>query len=169
VTVNETEVAAPPDRVFDAIADARTYPEWLVGAKRIRHVDDSWPEPGSRFHHTVGIGFMTVKDATTVMAIDRPHRLELEAGVGPLGAAHVRFTVESSEGGSRVTVEEEPSRGLMRALWHWAGKALMGVTLFNRNLVSLEHLCAYVEESGPADPDTAGGRGSDDLNSGAAG
>jgi uncharacterized protein YndB with AHSA1/START domain len=146
MSTNRVEIRASPDRVFDALTDARTYPEWLVGAKQIREVDQDWPAEGSAFHHTVGMGLLVVRDRTTITHIDRPRSLELEAGVGPLGAAHVRFVLEPTADGCQVEVDEAPSRGVVRALWHWFGRAVMQASLFSRNLVSLEKLRVYVEE-----------------------
>jgi uncharacterized protein YndB with AHSA1/START domain len=159
---NQVDVKSPPERVFDVIADARTYPLWLVGAKRIRHVEEDWPAEGSSFHHTVGMGPLVLHDCTTVTRIERPSVLELEAGIGPLGAAHVVFTVEPTADGSRVVVDEAPSKGVVKALWRWAGKLVLQASLFSRNLVSLEQLCTYVEAGRPADPDRAAGHGADD-------
>jgi hypothetical protein len=41
--------------------------------------NDTWPAPGSSFHHAVGTGPAEVPDATTVVEIDPPRRLALEA------------------------------------------------------------------------------------------
>ena len=43
-----TFLPAPPQEVFDVISDPDTYPSWLVGAKRIRHVDPDFPEQAAR-------------------------------------------------------------------------------------------------------------------------
>jgi len=40
--------------VFDALADPRTYPQWLLGAKEIRSIDPTWPAPSSSFRHQIG-------------------------------------------------------------------------------------------------------------------
>lgn len=78
-------VAAPRDEVFDAIADPRTYPDWLVGAQRIRHVDPSFPAPGSEFAHSVGPSDeVTVDDTSEAVAVDEDRRLVLEVRVGPV-------------------------------------------------------------------------------------
>jgi hypothetical protein len=45
----------PPDCVWTHFADADGYRYWVVGSKLIRDADASWPEPGSKFHHTVGL------------------------------------------------------------------------------------------------------------------
>ena len=47
---------APPDQVWAVLADGWLYPLWVVGASRMRDVDDHWPAPGARLHHSVGAG-----------------------------------------------------------------------------------------------------------------
>ena len=53
---NQRDIDAPPERVFAVLADPRCYPEWVVGSKEIRAADPGFPAPGTRFHHTVGVG-----------------------------------------------------------------------------------------------------------------
>lgn len=157
------EIAAPVSRVFDALGDARTYPHWLVGAKRIRRVDDEWPSQDSSFHHTVGAGPVTVKDRTTVVEYERPHLLRLRAGVGPLGSAFVRFVLEDlGAHRTRVVFSEEPEGGVLRFAWGTVGRPLMRLGIWGRNAVSLANLKQYVEEGGAASPhDAAGGSSAD--------
>lgn len=141
----QEHVRASPEVVFDAVADARWYPEWLVGAKRIRHVDDTWPRPGASFAHTVGAGPLRLRGSTSVLDSDRPRRLELRAGIGPLGAARVRFTVEPEDDGTRLTIEEEPERGAVRLLWSTPGRSLLALGLWGRNALSIRALCDRIE------------------------
>ena len=76
---NVIEMDAPIDAVFEVLLDPEAYPQWVVGAKRLRDVDDNWPAPGSSFHHAVGAGPAEVRDATTVREIDPPRRLVLDS------------------------------------------------------------------------------------------
>ena len=52
--VVEREIAASADDVWAVLEDGWLYPTWVVGASRMRDVDDNWPEVGSRLHHSVG-------------------------------------------------------------------------------------------------------------------
>jgi uncharacterized protein YndB with AHSA1/START domain len=154
------EISAAAERVFEVICDARTYPHWLVGAQRIRRIDDNWPAEGSAFHHRVGVGMFTVADQTTVMKQERPGRLELQAGVGPFGSAHVRFTVHPLDRErSRLEFEELPASGLLRTMWTTLGEPLMRLGIWGRNAVSLQRLRRFIEQGAPADPDAAAGFG----------
>jgi uncharacterized protein YndB with AHSA1/START domain len=91
---NVIEINAPIDVVFDVLLDAEQYPRWVVGAKRIRDVDDTWPAPGSAFHHAVGAGPAEVRDKTKVVEIEPPTRLMLEARFRPPGVACVELELE---------------------------------------------------------------------------
>jgi carbon monoxide dehydrogenase subunit G len=113
----ERVVEAPPEAVAAVLADARRYDSVVVGSKRIRWFDARWPEPGTRFHHSVGFGPLHIRDHTTVMQDALPDRLRLRAGMGPLGAAEVDFTLTPSGGDTRVAMREEPVSGPLKALW----------------------------------------------------
>jgi hypothetical protein len=109
-------------------------------------VDDDWPEPGSSFHHTVGVGPIVVRDKTTVVRVDAPHEIRLRAGLGPLGAAIVRFTLSARDGATCVEFAEEPEHGAVRLAWRSLGRPLMRLGLWGRNAASLERLSHHLEE-----------------------
>ena len=64
---NCVEIDAPPAAVFAVLVDPRTYPRWLIGAHEIRSIDADWPQPGSHFHHRVGVGPFTIPDSSKVL------------------------------------------------------------------------------------------------------
>src|SRR4028118_964875 len=102
-----------PAAVWGALADAGAYGEWgvgcqrtrraaaswaagtagggVVGSKRIRAADPSWPEPGSRFHHTVGVGPLSLDDHTESLEAHPPTLLRMRAKARPFGTAQVRL------------------------------------------------------------------------------
>ena len=143
--VSATDLVAPPDRVFNILLDPTTYPKWLRGAKRIRSVDDTWPEPGAAFHHVVGAGPFTLADKTEVVAVDRPHRLELRAAARPTGVAAVVFTLEATDTATHLTLAERPCGGPMRVLWDLGGRPALTPALRVRNDDSLRLLKELVE------------------------
>ena len=51
---NRRVLAATPDQVWEILSDGWLYPLWVVGASRMREVDDHWPDVGARLHHSVG-------------------------------------------------------------------------------------------------------------------
>lgn len=112
MSITRAHVDAPPERVFDILDDASTYEFWVVGCKDIRAVDAEWPAPGSAFHHSVGVGPLTLKDSTSVVERDRPRTLELRARARPAGVARVHFELTAQGSGTTVTIEEAPIEGL---------------------------------------------------------
>ena len=106
---NEITTAAPPDAVFDVLADPRSYARWVVGSRNIRAADPDWPAPGTTFDHAVGVGPLTLPDATTVLAAERPHRLEMLVRARPLTVAVVTLRLRAEAGGTRVEMDERPA------------------------------------------------------------
>lgn len=111
VTVNETTIEATPQEVWDVLADGWLYPLWVVGATRMRAVDDGWPQVGTRIHHSAGVWPAVINDETVVLAAEPPKRIELRAKGWPMGEADVTIVVEPSVRGSRVVIEEDASIG----------------------------------------------------------
>lgn len=74
-------------------------------------MDDHWPSPGAAFYHTSGAGPGEVKDQTKVLEIEAPRRLVLEAHFRPLGVMRVELRLTPANGGTSVTMEENPAPG----------------------------------------------------------
>jgi uncharacterized protein YndB with AHSA1/START domain len=141
---NQSFIAAEPERVFAVLADADRYGDWVVGSKEIRDVEGPFPAPGSRFHHSVGVGPLVVRDHTEVLEVDAPRRLKLEAKARPLGCATVTLELAPQGGGTRVTMIEDPSGHT--ALLRFLPPVHLLARL--RNAESLRRLKALVERSG---------------------
>lgn len=135
-----TEMAATPDEVWRTIADPDTYPDWLVGAQRIRAVDPAFPKPGAEFHHSVGpVEAATVDDSTTATKAEPPYRLDLHVRAGPFRAA-VELRVAPTAQGSEVRFSE-------RATGPWAvAMPALRPFLHARNAESLRRLSGYLQE-----------------------
>jgi uncharacterized protein YndB with AHSA1/START domain len=103
VFVDEWDVAAPQERVFDALADARTYPEWWTPIYREIQADGP-PEVGreSRQKFKANLPY-TLSTVSTIVQMERPDRFEVDVvgdlrGHGiwtltprPDGRVHVHF------------------------------------------------------------------------------
>jgi uncharacterized protein YndB with AHSA1/START domain len=141
VARNRRLVAAPPERLFDILADPWRYPHWVVGSRAIRAADPAFPEPGTRFHHSVGIGPLVVRDHTEVLECDPPWRLRLAAHARPVGSATVTLDLEPRGAGTVVTLIEDP-RGMSAPL-----RLVPPVHLFTRvrNAESLRRLAELAE------------------------
>lgn len=141
MTNTDTFIAAGPECVFEVLLDVYTYPEWVVGCQRIRGCDESWPEPGARFHHRVGVGPLAVDDSTAILSVEPPRRLVLEAKAGPMGTAEVVFDVSPDGEGSRVKITEEVVKGPAAAMENFVQEGLLEF----RNEETLRRLRQCVE------------------------
>lgn len=98
--------------VWKVIADGWLYSGWVMGASRIRAVDDGWPQPGSKLHHSVGAWPLLINDSTSVTSVVPGRSLELLARGWPVGEAKVLITLEEVAGeGCRVSISEDAVRG----------------------------------------------------------
>ena len=139
---NTTHIDAPPDAVFAVLADANTYDNWVVGCKEIRTVEDGWPTPGTKFHHTVGVGPVATADYTEVITIDPPRFLALRARARPLGTAKVTFELGAEGEGTGIVMIEEPLSDWTKRLWNPVLDRLTHV----RNVETLRRLKKLAEE-----------------------
>lgn len=113
---NETWFDASPEAIWKWIGDARTYPQWVVGAAESRKVDADFPEPGATLHHTQGLPKVGLKDTSTVVSVEPLRDLELEVRVRPLAVNGVRFILEPHNGKTHVTMLEWPKSGPVNRL-----------------------------------------------------
>jgi uncharacterized protein YndB with AHSA1/START domain len=97
-----------PEAVWDVLADPASYQYWVVGSKAIRDADPGFPAPGTKFHHTIGVGPLTVRDHTEVLTAERPRLMRLRAKARPLGTASVTLEMTAESGGTRVRMIENP-------------------------------------------------------------
>jgi uncharacterized protein YndB with AHSA1/START domain len=111
VSVNEKIMDASPDRVWEVLSDGWLYPLWVVGASRMRDVDESWPQVGSRLHNSVGVWPGLIDDNTEVLEAEPGRRIVLRAKGWPMGEAQVILEIEPADAGTRVRVIEKPVKG----------------------------------------------------------
>jgi uncharacterized protein YndB with AHSA1/START domain len=109
MATNTREMRVAPEQVWAVLADPEKYSEWVVGAKQVRKSEGNWPAEGARFHHTVGIWPLHIRDHTSVVECDRPRRLVLEAKVRPIGFARIQLELAPLPTGTQVSMTEEPS------------------------------------------------------------
>jgi uncharacterized protein YndB with AHSA1/START domain len=133
-SVTEATLPASADVVYEVLADPETYPRWLVGADHMRAVDADFPEPGSRFHHTVGAGPVKVDDATEALDADEGRRIVLRVHVGPF-QADVEFLLIPQGAEETLVRFTERAVGLFGPV-----NPLLRPTLHARNALSLRRL-----------------------------
>ena len=134
-------VSATPEQVWEVLADGWLYPLFVVGASRMREVDESWPAVGARLHHSVGTWPLLIDDTTEVLEVEEGRRLLLKARGWPAGEAHVYISLRPDGDTTLVTMEEDATAGpgvlvpkpLRDAQLHW------------RNVEALRRLAFLVE------------------------
>jgi len=111
MTKNTRVIETVPDQVWDVLADGWLYPLWVVGATRMRAVDASWPDVGSKLHHSVGAWPVVIDDETEVLSMDSGRSLRLRAAAWPGGEAEVLITLTASGADTLVEIEEDAVSG----------------------------------------------------------
>ena len=139
MTTTERTFVASPAAVYAVLVDPGTYPDWLVGAKRIRSVDADWPAPDSTFRHVVGFGPCAIPDTTTSTGTVRDESLSLIVRARPLLEAAVDFHLRPTVDGCVLTMNERPI-GIYRLT-----APLVEPLVRRRNERSLERLGRVIE------------------------
>ena len=144
-------MSCSPEAVFDVLSDGWTYATWVVGAARIRRVDEGFPEPGAAVHHSVGAWPLLLSDVTEVEHVDPPHEIVLRAKTWPAGEALVRVSCQGSDGRTEVELEEYAVAGPAALV----PRPVESLLLRARNQETLRRL-AYLAESGARSRTDAG-------------
>ena len=133
----------PPEAVWDALADAGGYGYWVVGSKVIRDADPGWPAPGSRFHHTIGVGPLKISDHTESLEARPPQLLRVRAKGRPLGVAQITLRMTPRGDGTLVRMTEHPDGPTailsLNPLVHVLTKARNAESLMRLEELALEH------------------------------
>jgi uncharacterized protein YndB with AHSA1/START domain len=105
------EIKTVPDKVWAVLSDGWLYPLWVVGATRMRDVDATWPQVGSKIHHSAGVWPAVVNDNTEVLESDPVRFLRLRARGWPIGEAEVAITLAPAGANTRVELSEKAVSG----------------------------------------------------------
>lgn len=143
MAVNYRPFDCLPERVFAVLADGWLYPSWVVGASRIRNVDDAWPAQGSAIHHSVGMWPALIDDSTSVLEWDPPRHVLLKARGWPIGEAQIAIDVKPRANGCVVRITEDATAGPGR----FVPSLLRDTAIKARNTETLRRL-AYLAEGG---------------------
>ncbi|MDF9717666.1 SRPBCC family protein [Nocardioides sp. ChNu-153] len=138
---NERVTTATPEQVWEVLADGWLYPLWVVGASRIRGVDEGWPAVGTRIHHSFGAWPLLIDDATVVKEVEPGTRLRLRARGWPMGEASITITLRPEGTGTRIILEEDAVKGPGTLM----PKPLRGVGIGVRNVEGLRRLALLAE------------------------
>lgn len=111
MATNTRTIDATPEQVWDVLADGWLYPLWVVGASRIREVEDAWPQEGTRLHHSVGVWPLLIDDYTEVTHVVPGEQLCLRARAWPVGEGAVTISLQPVAGGTKVEIVEDAVSG----------------------------------------------------------
>jgi uncharacterized protein YndB with AHSA1/START domain len=137
MSTNTRVLPVPRAAGWAALSDGFAYSYWVVGTSRIRDVDVTWPQQGSRLHYRIGRGPIRHDGDTQVLSVEDGRRLELEAHAWPVGSARIELRLEDADdGGCRVTMVEHPARGLAARLHNPIGDTMLKL----RNVEALRRL-----------------------------
>ena len=123
------------------LSDGWLYALWVVGAARMREVDDGWPAVGTRLHHSVGTWPLLIDDTTEVLEVQPNERILLLARGWPSGQAHVEITLRPRGTDTVVTIVEQATSGPGALI----PKAVQDPQLHVRNIEALRRLAFVVE------------------------
>jgi|GEM_PF-299517 uncharacterized protein YndB with AHSA1/START domain len=133
---------APAEQVFDVLLDPTAYVEWVVGARKLRAIDDAWPAPGSAFHHELARSSGGLRDKTVLVSLERPTSIVLKAYARPVGIADVALHIAPDDTGCIVTIEEKLAEESGRSALNPVVRPLLHL----RNVESLRRLEVTVAE-----------------------
>jgi uncharacterized protein YndB with AHSA1/START domain len=97
--------------IWAVLADGWLYTNWVVGASRIRGVDEGWPAKGTSLHHSFGIWPLVVNDRTEVKESTPEERLVLRTRGWPIGEAEVVLDLHADGPGTHIVLTETPTAG----------------------------------------------------------
>ena len=108
---NVRRMHVTPDKVWNVLSDGWLYPVWVVGASRMREVDEEWPAAGSRLHHSVGVWPALIDDYTEILESVPDRSLTLRARIWPLGEAQVIISLQPAGDETDVEIVEDAVSG----------------------------------------------------------
>ncbi|WP_241031932.1 SRPBCC family protein [Rhodococcus koreensis] len=139
------DTTASAARVWSVLSDGWMYPVWVVGAARMRAVENNWPEVGSRLHHSVGLWPALLHDHTEVLSAVEGRELRLLARALPAGQAEVTLLLEPRGTGCRIEMSEMVAHRPFNRI----PREVHDTLVYPRNRESLRRLKFIAEQSTP--------------------
>ncbi len=134
-------IKAPAEKVWQVLSDGWLYPLWVVGATRMRDVDEDWPAVGAKLHHSAGVWPLVIDDDTEVLDMEPGHLLRLRARGWPAGEAEVLITLTPQDGDTLLEMREDAVSGPGRLVPLPVRAPMIGW----RNVEALRRLAAIAE------------------------
>lgn len=136
MATNTLRAEASPERVWAVLADPARYPDWVVGAERIRRVEGDWPHPGAKLHHQLRLGPFRLRDNTEVTSCEPGRCLGLLARGRPFGTARIELRLSADGDGTLISMTERARPWGVPLPPGW----LLDGPIWLRNVVSLRRL-----------------------------
>ncbi|HEY8523940.1 MAG TPA: SRPBCC family protein [Acidimicrobiales bacterium] len=119
------DIDAPPELVYDLIADVTTMPEWAAETHRCRWLGGATEAVvGAKFRGSNRHKGRRWSTTCTVTAAERGRRFAFDVGGLGIRTAEWEYVIEPREGGCRVT---ESTRRLVPAVFVKVSNWLVGV------------------------------------------
>lgn len=141
MAITVRQMNCTPEDVFAVLADGWVFATWVVGASRMRDVDDAWPAVGSKLQHSFGVWPAVINDETTVLEWDPPRLMIVQPAGWPIGEARVTIEVQPRGAGCVVRMTERAVKGPGSLI----PQPLLDVPLRVRNRETLKRL-AFIAE-----------------------
>ncbi|WP_344172551.1 SRPBCC family protein [Kribbella lupini] len=138
---NERLINASVDEVFAVLTDGWSYAGWVVGASRVRDVEEGWPNPGFSIHHSVGTWPLLINDTTTVEEYVPNSLLRLRVRAWPTGEGQVEFEATEKDGRCHLVIREHAVKGPAALI----PAAVVDPVLSARNTETLRRLALIAE------------------------
>jgi hypothetical protein len=150
VNTTTRTINVSPTAVWDVLADGWFYPVWVVGASRMREVEDRWPSSGSRLHHSLGVWPLLINDDTQVVESQPNHLLSLRGRGWPFGEVSIVIRLRPVGAETEVVIEEDVVAGPGQLV----PRPLRALALRWRNVETLRRLAYIAERRTPTDATT---------------
>lgn len=141
MSTNTRIMSCSPADVFAVLADGWLFPVWVVGASRMREVDDAWPAINTKLHHSFGVWPMLINDDTTMVEYDPPRHLVMQPKGWPIGEARVTIDVQPHRKGCLVRIQERAVKGPGTLV----PRPMLDIGLYLRNVETLRRLSFVAE------------------------
>lgn len=142
MSTNIRVMRCSPEDVFRVLDDGWLFVGWVVGASRMRDVEDAWPAVGSRLHHSFGVWPAVINDSTTVLEYSSPRHIVMQPKGWPLGEALVTIDVKPHPRGCIVRLQEQEVSGPATIV----PRRLIDIALTIRNKETLRRLSFMAEK-----------------------
>ncbi|QOV44898.1 SRPBCC family protein [Streptomyces chromofuscus] len=155
MAVRHRLIKARPAEVWAVLADADSYPRWVVGPSGAEPVRGQWPQKDAAIRYEIPVGPLRLSNETVVRRCEEGVGLELEAHAGPLGTARIDIELRPWGEHCLVLVDEHPLQGAGGTL-HNAGFEVLIQLRHRAMLRRLARLCEEEARGGAARTAAAG-------------